>query len=226
MKNLILTTMILALLFTNCKKDDNQMLRCSCDFVDFKYYNGSQYNLGELQENYILIGVDTTYSDNQIQNFISSINHFDQNYSYTIHTSAQYKFKEIPLRLKSSKTCEQITQIISELEQNTIVAYAHFTMQTDDCQNEIWETIGNMCVNRYGSSFYVEVFDENNLTDLNQKISETNTELVEQDEFMPKWFELRATKNSKGDALKMANYFYETGLFEHSEPGISKYAVE
>jgi hypothetical protein len=24
----------------------------------------------------------------------------------------------------------------------------------------------------------------------------------------------------------MANYFYETGLFEHSEPGISKYPVE
>lgn len=43
---------------------------------------------------------------------------------------------------------------------------------------------------------------------------------------MPKWFELRATKNSNGDALKMANHFYKTGLFESSEPGISKYPVE
>ena len=59
-----------------------------------------------------------------------------------------------------------------------------------------------------------------------KKISETNTELVTQNEFMPKWFELRATKNSNGDALKMANYFYETGLFESAEPGISKYPVE
>jgi hypothetical protein len=173
-----------------------------------------------------LIGVDTTYSDNQIQNFISTINHFDQNYTYTIHTIAQYKFKEIPLRLKFSKTCEQIAQIISELEQNTIVAYAHYTMQTDNCQNLIWEQIGNLCINSYGSNFYVKVFDENNLTDLNQKITETNTELVKQNEFMPKWFELRATKNSDGDALKMANYFYETGLFEYSDPEISKYPVE
>lgn len=64
------------------------------------------------------------------------------------------------------------------------------------------------------------------MTDLNQKIAETNTELVKQNEFMPKWYELRATKNSKGDALKMANYFYETGFFECSEPGISLYPVE
>jgi hypothetical protein len=57
-------------------------------------------------------------------------------------------------------------------------------------------------------------------------ISETNTELVRQNKFMPKWYELRATKNSDGDALRMANHFYESRLFEHSEPGISKYPVE
>jgi hypothetical protein len=64
------------------------------------------------------------------------------------------------------------------------------------------------------------------LTDLNKIIAETKTELVKQDEFMPNRFELRATKSSNGDALKMANYFYETGLFQCSEPGISKYPVE
>ena len=57
-------------------------------------------------------------------------------------------------------------------------------------------------------------------------ITETNTELVEQNEFMKKWFTLRATKNSNGDALKMANYFYETGLFESSEPDVTKYPVK
>ena len=226
MKNLILSIVTFALLFTNCKKDDDITPQGSCDFVNFKYYNGTQYNLGELQNNYILVGVDTTYSDTQIQIFISTVNQLDQNYTYTIHTSGQYKFKEIPLKLKSCKTCEEITQIISELEQNAIVSYIHYTMKTNDCQNLIWEPLGNLCINSYGSNFYVKVFDENDLTDLNQKIAETNTELVKQNDFMPKWFELRATKNSNGDALKMANYFYETGLFEYSEPGISKYPVE
>lgn len=226
MKNLILSIILLALLFTGCKKDDDLTPQGDCEFIDFKYYKGEKDNLGEMSNNYILVGVDTTYSDNQIQNFISTITYLDQNYTYTIHKTGQYKFKEIPLRLKSSNNCEQIAHIISELEKNTIVSYVHYTMKTDNCENSIWEQIGNLCINSYGSNFYVKVFDENDLTNLNQKIAETKTELVKQVELMPKWFELRATKNSNGDALKMANYFYETGLFEHSEPGISKYSVE
>lgn len=226
MKNFILSLVTFALLFTSCEKDDDTTPQSSCYFIDFKYYNGEQDNLGELMNNYILVGVDTMYSGSQIQDFISTVNQLDQNYDYTIHTAAQYKFKEIPLKLKSSKTCEEITQIISELTQNTIVSYAHYTMKTNSCQNLIGEEIGNLCINSYKSTFKVKVLDENDLTDLNKTIAETNTELVKQNEFMPKWFELRATKKSKGDALKIANYFYETGLFEHSEPGISKYPVE
>jgi len=53
-----------------------------------------------------------------------------------------------------------------------------------------------------------------------------NTLLVSQNTFLPQWFHLRADKNSNGDALQMANYFYETSLFEHSEPDIIKIPVE
>jgi len=230
MKNLILSIMTFALLFTGCRKgdevDDVLTPQGNCEFINFKYYNGTKDNLGEMSNNYILLGVDTAYSDSQIQRFISTVSYLDQKYTYTIHKTGKYKFKEIPLRLKSSKNCGQIAHIISELEQNKIVSYAHYAMKTDYCENAIWEKIGNLCINSYGSYFYVKVFDNNDLSDLNQIIAETNTELVKQDEFMPKWFELRATKNSNGDALKMANYFYETGLFECSEPGISKFPVE
>lgn len=226
MKDLTLRFITFVLLFASCGNDNDITPQGSCDFVDFKYYYGTKDNLGELQNNYILVGVDTTYSDSLIQTFISTVNQLDQKYVYTIHTAASYKFKEIPIKLKNPKTCEQITQIIREIEQNAIISYVHYTMKTDNCQNAISEQIGNLCINSYGSNFYVKVFDENDLTDLNQKIAETNTELVKQNDFMPKWFELRATKISKGDGLKMANYFYETGLFEFSEPGISKYPVE
>ncbi len=225
MKNIVLSTLILASLFTACKKDETTQ-QSSCDFTDFKYYNGQKDNLGALQNNYILIGIDTTYRDNQIDSLITTLSPVDPDYNYTIHSVSQYRFKEIPLRLKSPKNCEEITQIILDFEQNNMIAYAHYTMETNSCKNLTGEVIGNLCINSYGSSFYVKVFNENDLTDLNQVIKETNTELVEQNKFMPKWFELRATKTSKGDALKMANYFYETGLFENSEPSISKYSVE
>ncbi len=225
MKNTILSTLIFVFLFTACKKDETTQ-QPNCKFTDFKYYKGTKDDLGELQNNYILLGIDTTYSSSQIDSLISTLSQIDHNYKYIIHATSQYKFKEIPLRLKSPKNCEEITRIITDFQQNNMISYVHYTMQTNDCMNLLGENIGNLCINSYGSNFYVKVFNENDLTDLNRMINETKTELVKQDEFMPKWFELRATKNSTGDALKMANYFYETGFFESSEPGISKYSVE
>ncbi len=48
-----LLTLILAFLFTSCKKDEiinNEITQQSCcSFTDFKYYNGQKDNLGELQ---------------------------------------------------------------------------------------------------------------------------------------------------------------------------------
>lgn len=221
----LLLFMFLSLCLFSCNDGDDN-INNTCDFVNFKYYGGEKFYLGELSNEYIVIGVDTSYSDAQIKNFISSINQFDQTYTYTIHKVALQKFKEIPLRLNSSKTCEEITQFISKLKQYAIISYAHYAIQTDDCSNEIWEPMGNLCINTYGSDFYVKVLDTNDLSGLRQMVQQTNTEIVEQNEFMPQLFVIRATKHSKGDALKMANLFYESGLFVFSEPGIGKYPVE
>lgn len=214
----------------SCSGDDNVQGSCHfqdvCNFIDFKYYNGSQNYLGELSDDYILIACDANYSDNEIRSFISTLAYVDPDYDYKIHAYDHYKYKQIPLKFNNSKTCEQITNIICDLQENTIIAYAHYTLQTDDCNNLIWEPIGNVCVNSYSSLFYVKVFDENNLTALHNVIRATNTELVSQNQFMKKWFTVRATKNSNGDALKMANYFYETERFEYAEPDIMKLPVE
>lgn len=223
MKNIILSILTLNMLLTSCNKESKELIvQGGCDFVDSKYYKGKKDYLGKMSNNYLLIGIDTTYKDSQIQSFISKLNQFEQSYSYSIHSTKRYKFKEVPVKFNHSKSCAEIAQIIDNLKQYKIVSYAHYTMQTNDCN----DLIGKLCINSYGSNFYVKVFDENNLTDLKKIIAETNTKLVRQFEFMPKWYELRATKASDGDALKMANYFYKTGLFEYSEPGISKYPVE
>jgi hypothetical protein len=226
MKNYIVTFLI-GIFIIGCSNDDDaEQVKSSCGFINFKYYNETQDFLGEMSNDYILMAVDTTFTDSEIENFITSTAIIDQNYTYKIHTSAGYKFKEIPLKLNASKNCKEISQLISDLNQNTIISYVHYTMDTDDCNNAIGEPMGDLCINSYGSSFFVKVFDENDLTDLNQMIAQTNTELVEQNQFMKEWFELRATKESNGDALAMANFFHESGLFEYSEPGISKYPVE
>lgn len=220
----------LSLLLVSCSKDNEidpkQPEQQDCNFINFKYYDGDRDTLGILSNNYILIGTDTSTNDRVIKNLIASKSYLDQNYNYTAHSSSSYQFKEIPLKLSSPRNCEQIGSVISDLNKNPVVSYAHFTMQTKDCRDMVWQPIGNLCVNSYSSIFYVKVFDETDLTDLKNMISETNTELKEQNGFMKKWFSLIATKESKGDALKMANYFYESGLFEYCEPEIVKYAVE
>ncbi len=226
MRNYILIVIIGTFLIS-CSNDDGTNLdQNSCDFINFKYYNGAKDILGDMSNEFILIAIDTSFNDNEIEKFIATIDVVDQNYDYTVQTIAKYKFKEIPLKFNTSKSCEEITEIISDLNKNEIISYTHFTMDTNDCNNAIWESMGDLCINSYGSSFFVKVFDENDLSDLTQMVSETKTELVEQNQFMEKWFELRATKKSNGDGLAMANYFHESGLFEYSEPDISKYPLE
>lgn len=225
MKKLLFFLTALIILSIGC--DDNNNVEEPCNYIDFMYYNDAMYPLGELSNDYILIAFDSTYSDSTIENFISTKEFFDQSYDYTIQSYTYYGCKLVPMRFNESKTCEQITTIISILELATIVVYAHYTIQTDDCSGLIPELpLGNLCVNSYSSLFYINVFDQNNLTDLNNMIAQTNTELVEQNQFMPDWFTLRATKNSDGDALRMANYFYESGLFIHGNPDVLKIPVE
>lgn len=223
----ILTFTWICLIFVSCSNDDvDTVVQARCDFIGYKYYNGNQDALGTMSSDYILIGIDRNVTNAAIQSFIAGNSIFDPNYIYTIHDSGAYPFKEIPLKLNGSKTCEEITQIIATINQNSIVAYTHFTMQTNDCNNLIWQPIGNLCVNSYSSSFFVKVNDPTNLNDLNQMIAQTSTMLVSQNQFMPEWFELQATKSANGDAVAMANVFATSGLFLASEPSVTKYPVE
>jgi len=198
------------------------MPKSICNFTNFRYYRGAKDTLGELSNNYLLVAFDTTYSENAIRKFISSVTYFDQHYRYTLYSS-----KLAVLKFSHPKTCEEITDIIFSLQKNPIIEFAHYTMKTDNCQSMIMEPLGKLCVNSYNNYFYVKVFDKNKLTDLYKMIAETRTEFVEQDQFMKEWFILKVTKQSKGDAIQMANYFYESKLFASADPEINvKFPVE
>ena len=218
--------LLLLIIISSCSNNENNELLIECNFVGFKYYHGEQDQLGEMSKEYILIAFDTINSDNSIISLIQSKGYLDQNYEFKITEYDHYKYKQVVVKLNFERNCQEITEIISDIKQNSIVDYVHYTMDTDNCTNLIFEQIGNKCVNSYSDIFYVKVNDPNNLTDLNNTLQETNTVLDHQNQFMPEWFMLRADKNSNGDALQMANYFHETNLFEHSEPQIIKIPVE
>jgi len=66
--------------------------------------------------------------------------------------------------------------------------------------------------------FYVKLFKPEEIA-LLEEIAELNKTIVlGNNEFMPLWYTLECTKNSKGNSLEMANVFFETGVFQYAEP--------
>lgn len=66
--------------------------------------------------------------------------------------------------------------------------------------------------------FYVKLKSPSDYSKLTEVALLTQTEIGWQNEFMPLWYTLYATKKSKGNSLDMANYFFETGYFEIAQP--------
>ncbi|MBW8051285.1 MAG: S8 family serine peptidase [Cytophagales bacterium] len=68
--------------------------------------------------------------------------------------------------------------------------------------------------------FYVKLFKEDDVENLEELAQQNNVEILGNNKFMPLWFTLSCSKHSAGNALDMANLFYETGLFVASEPDL------
>lgn len=68
--------------------------------------------------------------------------------------------------------------------------------------------------------FYVKLKQEEDTKLLENLAKENNVDIVGNDSFMPLWFILSCDKNSKGNALEMANLFYETGRFASAQPDL------
>jgi len=68
--------------------------------------------------------------------------------------------------------------------------------------------------------FYVKLKQEKDIEILESLAKENQVEIVGNDRFMPLWYILSCDKNSKGNALEMANLFYELGYFDSAEPDL------
>ncbi len=68
--------------------------------------------------------------------------------------------------------------------------------------------------------FYVKLLNNYDLVTLEKLARENNVEILGNNKFMPLWYTLSCTKHSKGNALEMANLFYETRLFSAAEPDL------
>lgn len=68
--------------------------------------------------------------------------------------------------------------------------------------------------------FYVKIPSKADTVSLKSLALDQNVDIIGYNQHMPLWYTLSCTKNSKGDALKMAFVFRSSGLFEKCEPDL------
>ena len=68
--------------------------------------------------------------------------------------------------------------------------------------------------------FYVKLKNTGDLSQLQKTASVNKVEILGNNRNMPLWYTLSCTKESAGNALEMANKFYETRLFSAAEPDL------
>ena len=111
------------------------------------------------------------------------------------------------VEVENGKTLIQIKEAISKLNKNNNIVIANPFFSNNE---NAFATITD--------EFIVKIKITTNKKDFFDLLKTTNTKLVKQDLYNSNIFVLSADKNSMGNALKMANYFYETGKFEWSHP--------
>ena len=121
---------------------------------------------------------------------------------------------------KKPKSCTQMKNVIRQLENSPIVSFTSLVFEGNRFTDVPFYTKG--LVMSFSTFFEVCVKDINGFSDVYEAAQETNTKIVCQksDGFskFENWFFLRVDESSKGNALQIANYFYETGKFRYANP--------
>ena len=185
---------------------------CNNELFFYNFQGEKSFFYDLLLNDWLLVAFYPETQDEEILDFISQFGIF-KNTSEISHSDEFHHL--LFVQTMTQKKCSQLKEIIRVLKKHAIVAYANLAFYFRFCHGFRCTDIGS-----FSHFFYVEVIDSNNLSDLHTVMQRTNTWIFEQDRFMPNWFILGTDKNSQGNALQMAQYFFETGKFSTAEPDV------
>lgn len=167
------------------------------------YYNDERKDLGLVYSRMILVAFAEGLSIEQIAD-ATQRHGFVQSLGQAVHSNSARLY---PIRLVEGLNCQEAGAAIAEMAKDPAITYAAPFFETGDGQllgisNEFIVTV------EAGRQPATEV--------LKRLANATGTELITalgEDTFV-----LRADKNSRGNALEMANFFHEQPLVKHAEP--------
>jgi len=192
---------------TSCKKDCS--LRSDCGQVFYYYQNEKQFfNVSNAK---IIIGFSDSLTFAEMKlitdqySFIEPLKE-DQ-------ACLSKKFASADLNKKMS--CDKIHKCMCDLKDNPDIMYANLCFFRE----------GSNDLSGYSDEFIVCLKDSLQLPELQAMAQLTSTSILRQNEFNSNIYILSATKYSMGNALEMANYFYESNKFVWSEPNLISYTA-
>lgn len=211
MKRIIVLVSFVIAIVVSCEKEKSEYIYDLCKQGHFYYTFDEKYYIDSLMQNdYLLIGFEKSYLNEQINEFLNNQTYFESGNLVELYDLRDYSYKLIIRKFKTSKSCTEIENIIQKLHDSEIVAFAAYTYVGEFCIG--WDCTELMS---YSNEFLVKLNDSTDLNKLNNLVNKTNT-WIEKDS--GSFIVIGVDKNSLGNSMQMANYFYEKGLFYYAHP--------
>ncbi len=177
-----------------CKKDSNSMNNCNSRF----FYDGigNEISVKEIFNK----GVISFYDTLSIDTIIKLLKPYK-----SIHLTGNVRASHIIVSM-DVRSCSEADLLFSNIEKDTRVS---------NCNKFLFSSTGDS-IGLY-DIFNCKLKNDTLLDHLNELLIKTNTKIIGFDNTL-RFYYIRADKNSEGDALAIANKFYESGYFEWSQP--------
>lgn len=193
MKRILVLTFIISLIIVSCKKDD---LSSDCK-SRYYYYDSEKINLIEIPNQGCISFYDTlsTETINQI------LEQYPEIHILSIPSNSNHAIVSI-----ESENCDETAKLFVTIKNHSKISNcSKFLVSEKGYTLGISDVF--VCVLKIGTP----------LSKITELINNNHMEILESNSSNNR-FILRADKNSNGDALDMANKFFESGFFEYAEP--------
>ncbi len=182
---------------------------------DFYYYKQKKLEL-KRNTSFVYLSINHSISQEELKEKLAvygDISIFEKdNTRQTLNNSSKETEKYwAELKLKEDRiSLKEYNKLLTNLKGEEVI---------DLVSPYFYDVVRNkMALTQY---FYVKLKSKKDYLKLTKYVSETNTEIIGQNRFMPLWYTIGITTKSDLNALQMANKFYESNLFSHAEPSFT-----